>query len=1410
MEHQVQGLVLVDNEWVSRPHDVYQIMAHAQQTDTQMREPTSSSAVHVPELGLLSRTIFASPMCKWTLPANIRHRELTDIALIGEDSVQLKEIRDYGHLRHVATKTDFKGRILAARVFGDLREVPITRSVASPLPKNQARHRGRRSMTGDEEHHLPPEAIVLTLTSRTLLFLWARNTQTGTVSFSQKSIRLPAGSSRFDRVGTFLAIDPKRRAMAVAAHEGRFILYKTKTMERWREEIRQGKDTIPIEDERIVSIEGRIMHMDFLSSGSGQDDFHVVLLFIIAHQGKTKITCFDWDSRQDLGTATARTERVLVEYEDHNPSLLIPLSRSPDFLLIFDSHISVYKNVLSGAPLRLPASIKPSILPPLHPGHSTHNPKWVGWSRPARNPEFAKEAFYIAREDGRIMYAERGTTVDTHEAGDWPYRIDTAFACLSVDNTEFAQLFPDVLIAGGAGNEGLLCKVGAWPAEYSYDAQYSSTNQFSFVESIPNWTPLTDFSVSRLSGVRTPYERERAAILVANGTNPHGEISELRHGLHAFVDDSFSGMQGCTGLWVVDYGSQPVHDEGKSAREHYATFAITMPMETLLIRITRTPPENRGQLSGAWEDWHWSKTQIPSEGVAIADSVMRDEETLSACPWSKDCSIQINRNEARILSRPSLHQLHSVSFSAPLLMAASRPSFPFFAIAFREAGKIYLDIVLVSQDRTLVQAKNARHQLDHDPTCIELLDINGAPHVFVSTFDSKIVLLSIDSHGVPSLVLEESLEDTSLGGFRMLCESAVILSSMQQQVLVCATRTGSLLSADLAMVKKDTQRLSWRSVKMGSTSAQIRCSQTDTSVAFVSCGSDFCRVRCSAIDRSGLEIDSIWFSNRINPGYLQSPVTAMYQLPFMGELESPGRNLGGFLFAVAGDQMLFSQLDSDIRWTSHDVPSPAQDDSRAVPRKLPTSSKPTNVMYMQSLRRIVVSTIEAKEERAPPNGYRVLHSSLKLLNVHDDKPLEEARVKQEEVDALSDRFIAAEYSLKNAERVYTIVEWPFVDHQGKKYCLIIVGTGMTVGAGKEVGRRLIFNAGKSGSKLQLQKESSYDYPVYCVAMWGNESTISVVGKTMSLDYFDSQAGRWFKRGSKDLPSPGIHVTVKPPFVYVSTLQHSHICYEIVETDREDRFDFEQVFTDSRERSCTQHLVLDLPKSALAGEQDNTTIVLLTDKKNASISGLYHPSERSIRHASDTVFEACLPRTVVRLQRGDIRPPWRHPHTPLNGLLANDLLGACSDGTIYNFSILTRPARDLLRLIQNLIEAKIARDPSLQASLIKPRSGDIFDVLMNGAEGSQDAKITARSVDPSVSERGLASPRMKHVDGDLLIRWMREGGGLADLLREGTEKDVEGLFFELAGAVGFIGRRGGLDGLVGEVEAWLSDVLMPVL
>jgi hypothetical protein len=282
---------------------------------------------------------------------------------------------------------------------------------------------------------------------------------------------------------------------------------------------------------------------------------------------------------------------------------------------------------------------------------------------------------------------------------------------------------------------------------------------------------------------------------------------------------------------------------------------------------------------------------------------------------------------------------------------------------------------------------------------------------------------------------------------------------------------------------------------------------TDASAAFVSCGSDFCRIAYAADELRNLEVDSVWFSDRLDPGYSQSPVATICQIPLLPDSHTVGRSLSGFLFAASGDRLLFTQLESDEHRSHPNTWSRTQHAPKAVPRKLLTYAKPTSAAYMKSLRKIVVSTTEAREERSPPDGYRVLHSAISLINVPGEAPPHELEIKQEMNQQLATKLIVAQYILKHAERVYSIVEWPYEDNNGKRYCLVILGTGITVGPGEERGRRLIFNAGKSGSRLDLQKESNYDQPVYCIAMYGTRATVSIIGKILSFDEFDAKAGR---------------------------------------------------------------------------------------------------------------------------------------------------------------------------------------------------------------------------------------------------------------------------------------------------------------
>lgn len=249
--------------------------------------------------------------------------------------------------------------------------------------------------------------------------------------------------------------------------------------------------------------------------------------------------------------------------------------------------------------------------------------------------------------------------------------------------------------------------------------------------------------------------------------------------------------------------------------------------------------------------------------------------------------------------------------------------------------------------------------------------------------------------------------------------------------------------------------------------------------------------------------------------------------------------------------------------------------------------------------------------------------------------------------------------------------------------------------------------------------------------------------------------------------------------------------------------------------------MDVPS---VSDEQRDRFVLVTDKKSSSVAALYHPPEHTYSNASETLFEACLPRAVVRIDRGDIRPPWRRANHSgkIAGVLADDIFGACTDGTIFAFSILSQSSRHLLRLVQNLIEVKTSRSAVHQHDKVKPRSGDIFRILMNDTPGAQHGDIMIRDVDPRHLERASQrGPRHKHVDGDLLKRWLSESDSdVQSLVCNGVDTEISKLFEELARDVCGEGRGEGSDGkgkgmkedreVFEQVKRWMWNVLMPLL
>lgn len=1407
-----QSLQLINGEWVSRPVDVFRAIARAQQSNSPKvtTPPPAPRGPEVSRVGILTQTIQESPFVKFALPAHIRQRKLNDVVFVCENAVHLKEVHVDGTLHHVGTKADFKGKILAARVFGAPRTRVEKDESYRPRMRRKDVHAQRRSTAGDDgpANSLPPEILVLTLDTNSIMFLWAHQAPTE-IHFRHQILRLPPGKSPYDRPGSFLAVDPHCRAIAVVAMEGYFVLYSTKSIDDWREEMRQQGDNTPqatlVEDERVISIQGRVMHMEFLAPNreqQQQDATHVILVLFVAHQGKTKITCYDWDTRYNLSTAKPRAERVTADLEDDSPSLIIPLARRSDFLVVCDRHIATYTNILSGTHSRLESPVPNAMRPTLRPGESKSNPRWVQWSRATRNDSYPKEAFYIAREDGRVLYVEVGTSF-THpapyDAGQLPHSVDKAFACLDIDTGFLNSLQPDVLVSPGVTSDGSVSKVGSFVLD-GLNTPYQEVFKISVVEPIPSWTPMSDMTIAKLPG------SERRSILAASGCAPHGGITELRRGIQARVDGCVGGFAGSNNMWILHRGVEEAPDQ--SHMQYDAIVLVNIPPESLLFKITRS--------KRAWNGWE----QITGDDNT---GVLR-EETISASMITENLTVQITRSEARTLTRPGLTLVDSISFHTPILAAASHSRIPFIIVTYRDkhTSQPTLRIVKIEKDGRFSSTHTV--ELESEPTCVDILDEDA---VFVAFADGLTSIIMVDVAGA-KIMCDTVLKTHVLPG---VCESATLLRFRDERTVLYGTRDGALVSFSLRGSRGRLAFYDDTANQMGTTPVRVLRSATDASVAFVSCGKDFCRVHHHK-GSSLPVIDSVWFTDREDPSFQQDAVTAVDQFPPSDQQEDLDQNFTGYFFAISGDKFLIAQLDYERGPQTFSLQG-----QKAVPRSYPTKATPLKFLYSQSLRKLIVHAFEPVEKRQPPHGYRTVKSKVQLL--------------EPDASRRSDTHgeVIASFDLEKYERVNSMVEWE-TEREGKKYHVLIVGTS-AVKSDERTSGRLLYLQVRRGGIVPIKAAKEFDAPVECMTLWNwspwkyeedrwGATLFFAVGMRLYMENYDNEKKKWVSRGNFPLTSRATHISVSAIRifddwllqVYVSTIDNSLLCFQIVRESDGD--EFKQVFTDPRGRNLTQHLTItfehDHPEF---GRMCETTI--LADK-TCGLSGVMSPLtvDGALGPNARTAFEAHLPRSITRLRRGNIRPPWRIFSATMKGsmpagVIANDIVASCSDGTVYGLTILNEPALRILKILQNLIKFEEARTNKACVILRQEsttRDNRFANILHSGSSPGSDSLrsppykrpelLRLGDVDPGEASHSV--PKKFHVDADVLRRYFDgrvTGEGLKQLvLTNTTSSAVAGRLRELAmelldgepcPAYG-MSHEINLDGIAGWVQWVIHDIL----
>ena len=186
----------------------------------------------LPVLGVLTRTLVKSPVINFIIPARIRHTSpKNDLVFVRNDSIEIKEVisRNTEHkegpsayLKDIIDKADFDSSIRSARILGKPREFDEAEDYQD-IPSKPM--------------EIPPQILALTLESAKIVFLCAFYDWGNHLRWLSRYRILPHAQSYPKQLGEHIAVDPKSRAMAVAANEGSFVLYALRPMDELKEQV---------------------------------------------------------------------------------------------------------------------------------------------------------------------------------------------------------------------------------------------------------------------------------------------------------------------------------------------------------------------------------------------------------------------------------------------------------------------------------------------------------------------------------------------------------------------------------------------------------------------------------------------------------------------------------------------------------------------------------------------------------------------------------------------------------------------------------------------------------------------------------------------------------------------------------------------------------------------------------------------------------------------------------------------------------------------------------------------------------------------------------------------------------------------------------------------------------------------
>ena len=294
----------------------------------------------------------------------------------------------------------------------------------------------------------------------------------------------------------------------------------------------------------------------------------------------------------------------------------------------------------------------------------------------------------------------------------------------------------------------------------------------------------------------------------------------------------------------------------------------------------------------------------------------------------------------------------------------------------------------------------------------------------------------------------------------------------------------------------------------------------------------------------------------------------------------------------------------------------------------------------------------------------------------------------------------------SGERITCILDWT-PKRDGEEYHLIVVGTSRRH---QHDNGRVIFLQARRRPDNPKQIECSvkhihkFEGPVRAIAAYDDFTLIVASGyDVIPLEPKFSER-RWVPGARYKLASPAISITVRGPYLYVSTARDSLIVLKVVD-NRIVLYAHDRV---KREGLSHYHIGGDA-KLTLTSSRGGT-ISVLTEIGITDNDKLLGPA----------LAEAHLPWSVIRLNPSSIPPPLPS---------STAVYGTTLDGSVYRFLTLTENEWRLLRFLQNICTA----DPTVCP-----------------------LRCVRRRQTPTDTEPTCTKPSHMHVDGDILVRLLERG------------------------------------------------------